>query len=132
MLQTTELSSHMKIALLIVILCFPIFARADWAVAPKLESSIFWELVAKEKAEVVSSVGFGSPEARHSKHTVFRIKKLENTDKIEWVKNSDGSYKPVMCAESWDNWLTYKGSICYIPGCISDNDKCISKITENL
>ena len=123
----------MKKIVLAILLCISSGAIADWATAPKLESIILWGMVADGNAEVVSSVAYGSPNKRHSKQTVFKILKASKSEgAIKWAINSDGSYRPVMCTESWEDWLTYRGSSCAIPGCIPDNKQCISDITKNL
>jgi len=122
-----------RLMLLINIFVIPIPAIADWAVIPELSSSTLWQLVIEKRAEVVSSVGFGIPLERHEKHTVFRIIEAKKSEgDIKWAINTDGSYRPVMCRESWRDTYTYLGSSCSIPGCIPDNKKCLDEITKNL
>ena len=105
------------------------FAHADWAVAPDLQSKMFWQLVSEGKAEVVSSVGFGGdPSKRHEKHTVFKILDLgKYKDKKMWLVNSEGGFRPVMCTEVWADSYTYRGSSCEIPGCLFQDKKCMSE-----
>jgi hypothetical protein len=118
---------------LITLLFFAPSALADWAVTPDLESSTLWQLVAENRAEVVSSVGFGSPEGFHTKQTVFRILKADKSEgDIRWAIDSDESYRPVMCVESWDHRFKYRGSSCSIPGCEPDTQKCLDAVTNNL
>lgn len=120
-------------ALIIAIGLAPSIALADWAVVPDLESSTLWQLVIEKRAEVVSSVGFGVPTEMHTKQTVFRIIKANKSEgDIKWAIEKEGNYRPVMCQETWKDKYTYLGSSCSIPGCISDNKKCIDAITKNL
>jgi hypothetical protein len=106
---------------------------ADWATVLDLESRDLWQLVVEGRAEVISSVGFGSPDKAHSKQTVFKILKASKSEGgIKWAISSDGSYRPVMCNESWDSRYKYRGSSCAIPGCLPDSEKCIKEITKNL
>jgi hypothetical protein len=118
-------------AFLLSFLSLPVFA--DWAMVPELQSHTLWQLVAENRAEVVSSVGFGSPDERHEKQTVFRILDAKKSEgDISWAINPDGSYRPVMCTEKWKGPYTYLGSTCEIPGCTPDNEKCLKRITKNL
>lgn len=106
---------------------------ADWAAVPDLGSGTLWQLVAENRAEVVSSVGFGSPEGPHIKQTVYRILKADETEgDIRWAIDPDGNFRPVMCIESWQNRFEYRGSSCSIPGCEPDNQKCLDAVTSNL
>jgi hypothetical protein len=106
---------------------------SDWAVVPDLTSSTLWELVAENRAEVVSSVGFGSPSGPHTKQTVFKIVEADRSEgDIKWAIKEGGGYRPVMCTESWNDKYRYLGSSCSIPGCIPNNKKCLDEITENL
>ncbi len=106
---------------------------ADWSTVPDLESRTLWQLVAENRAEVVSSVGFGSPESSHSKQTVFRILKADKSDgDIRWAVDPDGGFRPVMCTESWQNRFQYRGSSCSIPGCEPDTKECLDSVTKNL
>ena len=106
---------------------------ADWATVPDLESRYLWQLVAEGRAEVISSVGFGLPDNVHSKQTVFKILKASKSESgIKWAISPNGSYRPVMCTESWESSYKYRGSSCAIPGCTPDNEKCIKEITKNL
>jgi hypothetical protein len=108
-------------------------AFSDWATVLDLESRDMWQLVTEGRAEVVSSVGFGLPDKVHSKQTVFKIiKATKNEGGLKWAINPDGSYRPVMCTESWASSYKYRGSSCAIPGCTPDNEKCIKEITKNL
>ncbi len=106
---------------------------ADWATIPSLTSSTLWQLVAENRAEVVSSVAFGSLDERHQKQTVFRVLDAKKSEgDISWAINPDGSYRPVMCTETWKNSYKYLGSSCSIPGCTPDNEKCLKQVTKNL
>lgn len=106
---------------------------ADWAAVPDLESRDLWQLVSEGRAEVVSSVGFGNPDKAHSKQTVFKILKAnKNESGMSWAINPNGTYRPVMCTESWLSRYNYLGSSCSIPGCVPDNEKCIKEINKNL
>ena len=112
---------------------FPSIVYSDWATVPELESRVLWQLVSEGRAEVVSSVGFGDPSGRHDKQSVFRILKAEESEgNIKWAIKSDGSYRPVMCTEAWEDSYRYIGSSCAIPGCIPDSQKCLDEITKNL
>lgn len=112
---------------------FPSIVNSDWATVPELESRVLWQLVSEGRAEVVSSVGFGDPSGRHDKQTVFRILKAEKSEgNIKWAIKSDGSYRPVMCTEAWEDSYRYIGSSCAIPGCIPDSQECLDEITKNL
>jgi len=122
-----------KLILLINIFLIPFSAIADWAVIPDLTSSTLWQLVIEKRAEVVSSVGFGNPTEQHEKHTVFRILKAKKSEgDIKWAIKSNGSYRPVMCRESWKDTYTYLGSSCSIPGCLLNDKKCLNEVTKNL
>ncbi len=100
----------LKIILLVNLSFIPAFALADWAVVPDLTSSTLWQLVSENRAEVVSSVGFGTPSGRHEKQTVFIIKKAKKSEgDITWAINGDGSYRPVMCNEKWEGPYSYLG-----------------------
>ncbi len=124
---------RLKFILLLNLALIPAFALADWAVVPDLTSSTLWQLVSENRAEVVSSVGFGDPSGRHEKQTVFRIKKAKKSEgDIKWAIGQDGNYRPVMCAESWKDTYTYLGSSCSIPGCIPNSKNCLDEVTKNL
>ena len=119
--------------LFFVLVLIPSISRADWAVVPDLGSSTLWQLVIEKRAEVVSSVGFGNPTEVHTKQTVFRIIKANKSEgDIKWAIDKEGTYRPVMCEETWKDKYTYLGSSCSIPGCIPDNKKCLDAITKNL
>ena len=122
-----------KLILFLNLTLTPILANADWAVIPDLTSSTLWMLVSENRAEVVSSVGFGKPSERHEKQTVFRILKANKSEgDIKWAIKEDGSYRPVMCTESWKDTYSYLGSSCSIPGCIPNTKKCLNEVTKNL
>lgn len=124
-----QILTKMLIALSVL---FAFSSRADWAIAPDLESRVLWALVAGGNAEVVSTVGFGEPMSRHEKHTVFRLIKVDTSrGAIKWAVRPDGSYRPVMCREVWDDSYSYRGSSCFIPGCIPNSKKCLDEVTEN-
>ena len=111
----------------------PSIVYSDWATVPELESRVLWQLVSEGRAEVVSSVGFGDPSGRHDKQTVFKILKAEESEgSIRWAIKSDGSYRPVMCTETWVDSYRYIGPSCAIPGCIPDSQECLDEITRNL
>lgn len=57
----------MKNIFLLTFILFANSASADWAVVPDLSSSVLWQLVIEGRAEVVSSVGFGTPTEAHTK-----------------------------------------------------------------
>ena len=65
-----------KHIMVLFLVCIPSFVMADWAMVPDLNSRELWQLVSENRAEVVSSVGFGDPTSRHEKQTVFIIKEL--------------------------------------------------------
>lgn len=120
-------------ALALLIVLAPTVTIADWAVVPDLGSSTLWQLVSENRAEVVSSVGFGSPTGPHKKQTVFIIKKAKISEgDIKWAIDKNGKYRPVMCTESWNDRFTYLGSSCSIPGCLQNNKKCLDEVTKNL
>ncbi|MDY6993907.1 MAG: hypothetical protein SVR94_15070 [Pseudomonadota bacterium] len=119
--------------LVLVLTLIPSVSFSDWAVVPDLTSSTLWKLVSENRAEVVSSVGFGGPTGPHRKQTVFIIKKAKKSEgDIKWAIEKDGKYRPVMCTESWNDKFTYLGSSCSIPGCVPDNKKCLDEVTKNL
>jgi len=119
--------------LVFVCVLIPSVALSDWAVIPDLTSSTLWKLVSENRAEVVSSVGFGNPTEQHTKQTVFRIIKAEKSEgDIKWAIDKNGNYRPVMCTESWKDKYSYLGSSCSIPGCISNTKKCLDEVTKNL
>ena len=123
---------RLKLVLLSSIILISTSAIADWAVVPDLTSSTLWQLVSENRAEVVSSVGFGEPSGPHNKQTVFRIKKAKRSEgDIKWAVKSDGSYRPVMCTETWKDTYNYLGSSCSIPGCIPNTKKCIDEVVKN-
>jgi hypothetical protein len=120
-----------NLSICLILLSTSVFA--DWATVPNLSSSTLWQLVSESRAEVVSSVGFGVPTGRHEKQTVFRILSAKKSDgDIHWAIKTDGSYRPVMCTETWKDSYNYLGSSCSIPGCTPDNEKCLKAITKNL
>ena len=120
-----------KVLFLLAFASFP--ALADWATAPNLESRVLWQLVAEGRAEVVSSVAFGTPTGRHAKQTVFVIREANKSEgQIKWAIKSDGTYRPVMCTESWESKYNYLGSSCSIPGCNPESEACIKELAENL
>ena len=120
-----------NLSIYLILLSTSVFA--DWATVPDLSSSTLWQLVSESRAEVVSSVGFSDPTGRHEKQTVFRILSAKKSDgDIHWAINIDGSYRPVMCKETWKGSYNYLGSSCSIPGCAPNNEKCIKAIIKNL
>ena len=122
-----------KLIVLLNLMLLPAFSSADWAVVPDLTSSTLWQLVSEKRTEVVSSVGFGNPTELHTKQTVFRIIKAKKSEgDIKWAIEKDGTYRPVMCNESWKDKYTYLGSSCSIPGCIPNTKKCLDAVTKNL
>ena len=124
---------RLNLMLLISFILISTSAIADWAVVPDLTSGTLWQLVSENRAEVVSSVGFGDSSGRHEKQTVFRINKAKRSEgDIKWAIKKDGSYRPVMCTEAWKDTYSYLGSSCSIPGCIPNNKKCIDEVTKNL
>jgi len=95
-------------------------AYSDWAVAPDLESVVLWQMVAENRASVVSSVGRPGPENTQIKSTVFIIKKhIDSDDGIKWAIREKG-YAPVMCEEMWLGYQ-YLGSSCNIPGILMND-----------
>ncbi len=121
-----------KHIMVLSLVCIPSFVMADWAMVPDLNSRELWQLVSENRAEVVSSVGFGDPTSRHEKQTVFIIKEAKKSEgNIKWAINPDGSYSSVMCTETWDNTYKYSHSACYIPGCIPDNQECLDEVFKN-
>lgn len=118
---------------LLLLALIPSVSYSDWAVVPDLESKTLWKLVSENRGEVVSSVGFGNPTKSHIKQTVFIIKKaVKSEGDIKWAIENDGSYRPVMCTESWNDNYTYLGSSCSIPGCLPNNKKCLDEIKKHL
>lgn len=106
---------------------------ADWATVSSPTSSTLWQLVAENRAEVVSSVAFGGPDEHHQKQTVFRILDAKKSEgDISWAINTNGSYRPVMCTEAWESSYKYLGSSCSIPGCDSGSEKCLEQVIKNL
>ena len=115
-----------KINIFFLLISLPSLAHSDWAVAPNLVSSTLWQMVAEERAKVVSSVAYGNPEGLHSKQIVFIISSAMGTDKhIKWAVRKNG-ISPVMCSETW-NGFQYLGSSCSIPGVLDPKDITIAK-----
>jgi hypothetical protein len=129
---STEGIDLARIALL-TLLTFSPPLLADWSTVPDLGSSTLWQLVAENRAEVVSSVGYGSPEGFHIKQTVFRVLNADKAEgDIRWAVDPNGGFRPVMCIESWQNTFKYRGSSCSIPGCEPDTQECLDSVTKNL